>query len=114
MTTTLAPPRPEAKEPPPPPVEPRRLPRWAWAFVVLGVWIVVWAFTEGQDTLVLAQPDWGWYPRGDEGDRTSVHVFSLESDATSYVGSGFVPGATVLPMPTPRLDSAEASRTQRS
>ena len=27
------------------------LPRWAWALVVLGVWIVVWAFTKGQNTL---------------------------------------------------------------
>ena len=39
-----------AEAPPPPP--PRRsLPRWAWALVVLGVWIVVWAFTKGQNTL---------------------------------------------------------------
>jgi glycine betaine/proline transport system permease protein len=53
MTTVVAPPRPEAKEPPPPPAEPRRLPRWAWALVVLGGWIVIWAFTKGQDTLTL-------------------------------------------------------------
>jgi glycine betaine/proline transport system permease protein len=53
MTTVLAPPRPEAKAPPPPPAEPRRLPRWAWALIVLGVWIVVWSFTKGQDTLAL-------------------------------------------------------------
>jgi glycine betaine/proline transport system permease protein len=53
MSATLAPPRPAAKEPPPPPVEPRRLPRWAWALIVLGAWIVIWAFTKGQDTLVL-------------------------------------------------------------
>lgn len=47
------PPQPAAKEPPPPPPEPRSLPRWAWALVVIGVWIVVWSFTKGQDTLVL-------------------------------------------------------------
>jgi len=57
--------------------------------LVLGAASSVYA---SQDTLVLAQPDWGWYPRGDEGDRTSVHVFSLEGDATTYAGSGFVPG----------------------
>jgi glycine betaine/proline transport system permease protein len=53
MTTVVAPPRAEAKEPPPPPVEPRHLPRWAWALIVIGVWVVVWAFTKGQDTLTL-------------------------------------------------------------
>ena len=53
MSATLAPPRPEAKEPPPAPPEPRRLPRWAWALIALGVWIVVWALTKGQDTLSL-------------------------------------------------------------
>jgi glycine betaine/proline transport system permease protein len=53
MTTVVAPPRAEVKEPPPPPAEPRRLPRWAWALIVLGGWIVVWSFTKGQDTLVL-------------------------------------------------------------
>ena len=54
MSATLAPPRPEAKEPPPPPSEPKRLPRWGWALIVLGVWILVWSVTEGKDTLVLA------------------------------------------------------------
>lgn len=53
MTATLAPPRAEAKEPPPPPVEPTRLPRWAWALIVLAGWVVVWSFTKGQDTLTL-------------------------------------------------------------
>ena len=33
--------------------ERRTLPRWAWALVVVGVWIVVWSFTKGQDTLAL-------------------------------------------------------------
>ena len=54
MTTAVAtPPRPAAAEPPPPPPEPRSLPRWAWALVVVGVWVVVWSFTKGQDTLAL-------------------------------------------------------------
>ena len=53
MTTVVAPPRPEAKAPPPAPAEPRQLPRWAWALIVLGAWIVIWAFTKGQDTLTL-------------------------------------------------------------
>ncbi|HEX6150468.1 ABC transporter permease [Nocardioides sp.] len=56
MSTLLEPapaPQPEAKEPPPAPPEPRSLPRWAWALIVLGVWIVVWSFTKGQDTLAL-------------------------------------------------------------
>ncbi|NPC42403.1 proline/glycine betaine ABC transporter permease [Nocardioides sp. zg-1230] len=54
MSTVLAPPpQPAATEPPPPPPEPRSLPRWAWALVVVGVWIVVWSFTKGQDTLAL-------------------------------------------------------------
>ncbi|GAB3198129.1 ABC transporter permease subunit [Nocardioides hungaricus] len=49
--STLAPARPETGAEPPPPREPRSLPRWAWALVVLGGWIVVWAFTKGTDTL---------------------------------------------------------------
>ena len=54
MSTALAPPpQPAATEPPPPPPEPRSLPRWAWALAVVGVWIVVWSFTKGQDTLAL-------------------------------------------------------------
>ena len=43
-----------AKEPPGAAARaPGRLPRWAWALIVLGAWIVVWSFTKGQDTLVL-------------------------------------------------------------
>jgi len=54
MSTLVAPaPQPEAKEPPPLPPEPRSLPRWAWALIVLGVWILVWSFTKGQDTLAI-------------------------------------------------------------
>ncbi len=61
MTTTLE--RPAASagaEAPPPPPERRVLPRWAWGLIVIGVWIVVWAFTKGQNTLevpVRAQND---------------------------------------------------------
>ncbi len=55
MTATLAPAPPEPDAPPPPAEAStsRRLPRWAWALIVLGVWIVVYAFTKGQDTLLL-------------------------------------------------------------
>ena len=54
MSTLVAPAQaPEAKEPPPPPPEPRSLPRWAWALIVVGVWIVVWFFTKGIDTLAI-------------------------------------------------------------
>lgn len=30
-----------------------RMPRWGWALVVLGLWVLVWAFTKDQDTLVI-------------------------------------------------------------
>ena len=55
MTATLAPPRPDpiAEEPPPPPGERRSIPRWLLALGVVGLWILVWAFTKGQDTLAL-------------------------------------------------------------
>lgn len=55
MTATLARPAPAAGagEPPAPP-ERRRVPRWGWALAVLATWILVWAFTRGSDTLVLA------------------------------------------------------------
>ena len=54
MSTLVAPaPQPEAKEPPPPPPEPRSLPRWAWALIVIAVWVVVWFFTQGIDTLAI-------------------------------------------------------------
>lgn len=54
MSVTLAPAKPETGAEPPPPREPRSLPTWAWALVVLGVWIVVYLFTKGTDTLALA------------------------------------------------------------
>lgn len=31
----------------------RRVPRWAWALVVVGLWVLVWSFTQGTHTLVL-------------------------------------------------------------
>jgi glycine betaine/proline transport system permease protein len=39
---------------PPPPPEPRRVPRWVWALVVLGIWLLVWSFTKGEDTLFVS------------------------------------------------------------
>jgi glycine betaine/proline transport system permease protein len=52
MSATLAPARPEPGATAPPEPSPRRtLPRWSWALVVIGAWIVVWAFTKGNDTL---------------------------------------------------------------
>jgi glycine betaine/proline transport system permease protein len=54
MTVTLAPaPAEPGAEAPPPVPERRSLPRWVWALVVVGVWIVVWAFTKGQNTLAV-------------------------------------------------------------
>ncbi|MGB8332672.1 MAG: beta-propeller domain-containing protein [Polyangiales bacterium] len=46
------------------------------------------------DALVLAQPDWTWFERGTNGDRTAVHRFavSTEGQRTPYQGSGFVQG----------------------
>ena len=52
MTATLAPPRVEPDASPPPRESPQ-LPRWAWALVVVGVWVVVYLMTKGQDTLAL-------------------------------------------------------------
>ncbi|WP_244930341.1 ABC transporter permease subunit [Nocardioides sp. W7] len=52
MTSTLERPAPVRPAPPAPP-ERRPVPRWVRALGVLGVWIVVWAFTKGQDTLSL-------------------------------------------------------------
>ncbi|MFN8195249.1 MAG: ABC transporter permease subunit [Nocardioidaceae bacterium] len=42
-----------------PPVdeEPRGIPRWVWVLVVLGVWIVTWALTKGNNTLALGGQD---------------------------------------------------------
>jgi glycine betaine/proline transport system permease protein len=51
-TDTLARPVEPGAAPPPEP-EPRRVPRWLWALVVLGVWILVWSLTKGEDTLVV-------------------------------------------------------------
>ena len=52
-TTTLERPvEPGAAAPPAP--RRRRLPRWGWALVVLGAWILLWTFTKGNDTLVVS------------------------------------------------------------
>ncbi|MBW2629235.1 MAG: beta-propeller domain-containing protein [Deltaproteobacteria bacterium] len=44
--------------------------------------------------LILAQPDWTWFERGTNGDRTAIHRFavSFEAQRTPYQGSGFVQG----------------------
>jgi hypothetical protein len=44
--------------------------------------------------LILAQPDWTWFERGVNSDRTAVHRFavSFEAQRTPYQGSGFVQG----------------------
>jgi hypothetical protein len=46
------------------------------------------------DTLILAQPDYGWFDRDIDHNRTAVHRFvvSFEGQRTPYQGSGFVPG----------------------
>lgn len=33
------------------------IPRWGMALIVLGAWVLVWSFTKGKDTLVLAGKD---------------------------------------------------------
>lgn len=47
-----------------------------------------------RDVLILAQPDWTWFERDINSDRTAVHRFAVSSGAqrTPYQGSGFVPG----------------------
>jgi hypothetical protein len=44
--------------------------------------------------LILAQPDWTWFQRETNSDRTAVHRFAVSSEAkrTPYQGSGFVQG----------------------
>jgi glycine betaine/proline transport system permease protein len=51
MSATLAPERPPEEVEQPTTRARRPIPRWAWALVVIGGWIVVWAFTKGNDTL---------------------------------------------------------------
>ncbi|KAA1420104.1 ABC transporter permease subunit [Mumia zhuanghuii] len=55
MSVTATRPRLEPGAAPPPVQERRKLPRWAWGLVVVGVWILIWAFTKGQDTLQMPQ-----------------------------------------------------------
>ncbi len=65
---------------PPPPEEKRGVPRWALALLVLVVWIVVWSFTRGHNTLYLAGQD-----------TTDLH--DKLSDFGSHLGgSGFTEG----------------------
>jgi hypothetical protein len=47
-----------------------------------------------RDALILAQPDWTWFERDINSDRTAVHRFAVSSGGqrTPYQGSGFVPG----------------------
>jgi glycine betaine/proline transport system permease protein len=57
-TATLEPEvRPPTEEPPERRSLYSRLPRWGWALAVIAVWIAVWAFTKGTDTLELAGRD---------------------------------------------------------
>ena len=44
--------------------------------------------------LVLTQPDWSWFERDTNSDRTAVHRFAVSASATRtpYEGSGFIPG----------------------
>ena len=58
---------------------------------ILGQATQVYANSE---TLILAQPDWSWFERDVNSDRTAVHRFAVSADATRtpYQGSGFIPG----------------------
>ena len=42
---------------PPPEEETRRIPRWVWVLVVLGLWILTWSFTKGNNTMELGGQD---------------------------------------------------------
>jgi glycine betaine/proline transport system permease protein len=55
MTTAVEAPQrePEEAEVPPPTRERRAIPRWAWALILIGVWVLIYLFTKGQDTLTL-------------------------------------------------------------
>ena len=91
MSPTLAPPRAKAgAEPPPVPPERRTVPRWAWALVVVGLWIVVWSFTKGRDTLALPSLE-----------ATDVHD-NLTSFRDTVLASRARPGPTAPPSPTTR------------
>ncbi len=58
---------------------------------ILGQAAQVYANAE---TLILAQPDYGWFDHSVNHERTAVHRFavSFEAQRTPYQGSGFVPG----------------------
>jgi glycine betaine/proline transport system permease protein len=53
MTATLTRPQVEPDAEPPVVRERPAMPRWAWALVVIGVWILVYLVTKGTDTLAL-------------------------------------------------------------
>ena len=61
MTATLERPLGLGAAPPPPPA-PRAISRWVWIVGVLGLWILIWSFTHGEDTQTLSALD-----------RTDVH-----------------------------------------
>jgi glycine betaine/proline transport system permease protein len=54
-TATLERPASAPGEPEGLPTTKRGIPRWAWALGVIGLWLLVWAVTKGQDTLDLPQ-----------------------------------------------------------
>jgi glycine betaine/proline transport system permease protein len=62
---------------PPPPPQKRHVPRWVWFLVVLGAWIVAWAFLKGHDTQTVAA-----------FDQTGTHK-DLGDFANGLGGSGF-------------------------
>ncbi len=51
MTSTLSPPQPGTAATDE--TRGRRIPRWVWALGVIGLWVMIWAITEGTDTLTL-------------------------------------------------------------
>ena len=55
MTDTLVrpPPGTAGASAPPSTSESRTIPTWMWAAGVVGLWVVIWTFTKGQDTLAL-------------------------------------------------------------
>lgn len=71
-TATITPANPvEPGAAPPPTDQPRGIPRWVWVLAVLGGWILVWSFTKGNDTLVVAGTE-----------RTDFHVWLADQVST--------------------------------
>jgi hypothetical protein len=44
------------------------------------------------NAMILTQPDWSYFERDINSDRTAVHRFAFEQERTPYQGSGFVQG----------------------